>query len=280
MNKRLGSLWVIHCRRAAARFTPDRLRLASVLLSVAGVAIGCGPTKPSAVQVSAPASAVAAAPTSATAAAPPSNAPGAAPAIEAAAAAAAPSAEAAAAEIAGYAARRKRVRPVIGGCEESCERPERTLNALIAGLSHADSEQRFEALVVLFDWSQLVADGQVLGDGWAELWDDVRNHPRRDAEIRAWLLSWSAWSQRLAPSASLESMRGAQTQFEAVPGHAELMVVRLRHPALRDDTTEPEWRMVLARRGWEWLVAEVDHSPSKRPLRLERFGGSEQAGHL
>ena len=194
-------------------------------------------------------------------------------------AAAGTSAEAAA-EIAGYASRRKRVRPVIGGCEESCERPERTLNALIAGLCHADANERFEALVMLFDWSQLVADGQVLGDGWAELWDDVRNHPRRDAEIRAWLLAWSGWSQRLAPGANLSSMRGAQTRLEAVPGHADLMLVHLRHPALVDDTTEPEWRVLLTRRGWEWLVAEIDHSPSKRPLRLERFGGSEQAGHL
>lgn len=187
---------------------------------------------------------------------------------------------AAAAEVASYAARRKRVRPVIGGCEESCETPERMLNALISGLSLQGEDERLEALSVLFDWSQLVADGQVLGEPWAEMWDDVRNHPRRDAEIRAWLKSWSSWAQRLAPGARLDAMRGAQTRVEAVLGHADLMVVRLRHPALRDDTTEPEWRLLLARRGWEWLVAEIDHQPSKRPLRLEHFGGSEQAGHL
>lgn len=219
--------------------------------------------------------------TAVTAAAPAAAAPApvATPAPAPEAATATTTAEAAA-EIASYAARRKRVRPVIGGCEESCERPERTLNALIAALGKATEEERLEALGILFDWSQLVADGKVLGEHWAELWGDVREHARRDAEIRAWLQGWSAWSQRLAPGASLATMRGAQTRIEPVPGHGDLMVVRLRHPALRDDTTEPEWRLVLTRRGWEWLVTEIDHQPSKRPLQIERFGGSEQAGHL
>lgn len=189
---------------------------------------------------------------------------------------------AAAAEIASYAERRKRPRAVIGGCEESCERPESALSALIDGLTRATPELRVEALWGRVDYSQLVVDGEPRGEAWSALWQDVRHHRQREDEIRLFLLDMAALREQVAnPSSLPSSLRGAGTVLRPLPGRADLFEAQLRLPALRPEVRgEGSWRLVLVRRGWEWLLTELERAPSRRPLQPDRYGGSAATGRL
>lgn len=181
-------------------------------------------------------------------------------------------------EAARYSQRRVRKRAVIGGCEESCETPEKAMVALLSALEQPAGEARREALHALFDWSQVFEDGQSRGDRWADLWGDPAKQPERMREIEAFLDRFAAVVDGDQGAAVLARWKGGGVETRAVAERADLFEVALRMPA--GVPGEPRWRLTLARRGWEWLVVEVEHEPGRRPAPLDRVAGNVAKGKL
>ncbi len=281
----------------------DVWRLAILVLVLALATVGCGArgaAESAGPNGSAPALPTSAAPSLAASSTPPASPPPAAPMVPvvtpavalggAVTAAVAPTAaddvaeaerRAAAAEIASYAERRKRPRAVIGGCEESCERPESALSALIDALTLATAERRVEALWGRVDYSQLVVDGEPRGEAWSALWQDVRSHRQREDEILGFLGEVAALRDQAVDPAAMSSLRGAGTVLRPVPGRSDIYEAQLRLPALRPGVRgEGAWRLGLVRRGWEWLLVELDRAPSRRPFQADRYSGSVATGRL
>lgn len=153
---------------------------------------------------------------------------------------------------------RRRLRPaVIGGCGPACSTPEA---AVTFWLLQFKSPDRVAAMRPLYEWSLLQVDGENLGDHWAQLWSDDSQHAQRQQEIDAWLVKWTAWTDRVVSEHGFAQMRSTGIQLRQVD--ADHAVVQLRHPLLRDDTTLPLWRLTWQRRGDEWLLAKIEHRPT------------------
>ena len=195
-------------------------------------------------------------------------------------AAAAPGqATAVAAELAAYNERRKPKRPVIGGCVEACETPDKAVGLLFDALGQKDAKVRVEALQPLFDWSILQVDGTDKGSRWAEMWGDHKQRGARLQEIDLWLQQWSSWVGRIDETDGLVKARMGGVKIKPLPGRTDVVEVAIRHPRLRDDKTESTWRLEWTRRGYEWLVSRIDHVPSKR-LKTPSPQGSAAPGRL
>jgi hypothetical protein len=186
------------------------------------------------------------------------------------------SASAVAAELASYDERRKRKAAVIGGCNEACETPNKAVGLLFDALAAQD---RADKLRQLFDWSILHVDGVDKGSAWAEMWGEPKQRPRRDAEIDEWVAHWSSWVERMDDPTALLQTRMSGVKVRPIKGRDEVVEVRIRHPKLREDQSEPTWRFELTRRGYEWLISRVDHRPSAAKARA-RPAGSPKRGRL
>ncbi|MCB9737649.1 MAG: hypothetical protein H6747_00100 [Deltaproteobacteria bacterium] len=230
--------------------------------------LGCGRSPAPSQPAAQPAAAAVAA-----AAAQPAPAPAAATATAEAA-----GAKTAAAEAAAYSQRRVRKRAVIGGCEESCETPTALLRTLIAGLQLQAGEQRRNALHGLFEWSQLIEDGEERGEHWSDLWGEPTQHATRMREIEAFLDRFARVADGDRGAATLARWQGDGLTIRPVANRSDLQSVAVRMPDGSDG--EALWRFTLVRRGWEWLVGEVERQPSRRPAPLDRLAGSTERGHL
>ncbi len=187
---------------------------------------------------------------------------------------------AAAAEAAQYSQRRIRKRPVIGGCEESCETPERMMAAFFDALALPKGAQRRDALAVLFDWSQLRVDGDRRGERWAEQWADPAGQALRQRDIDAWLDDLGAVREQLVGDKALMQWRARGVTFTAVANRPELFDVHLRAAPVAGAAQGAMWRFVAVRRGWEWLITVVDHKASEGPAAYAGIEGSAQRGRL
>lgn len=118
------------------------------------------------------------------------------------------------------------------------------------------------ALRPLFEWSLLEVDGEPLGPRWADLWTDPGQHAARSGQIDAWLARWSSWVDRIADPQGWAQLRGRGIRVQRLEGVPDRVVVTLRRPQLRDDTTGTEWRLDLTLRGDEWLISRIDHRPA------------------
>lgn len=178
---------------------------------------------------------------------------------------------------------RRRVKPaIIGGCDEACRTPAKAVGVLIDALSQAAPDARNAALRMLFDWSVLAVDGVEHGEHWATMWGDPKQHPARDAEIDAWLAGWSRWVQRVQTPDALVQMRMTGVTIKPIGGRDDVVAVRLRHPPLRPPTArdasaavddgEPIWRLEYTQRGYEWLIARIEHRPGKARERAAPSG--------
>lgn len=175
-----------------------------------------------------------------------------------------------------YAQRRRPKPAVIGGCAEACDSPSKAIELFFDALQAADRDVRLRPL---FDWSILRVDDEEKGNRWADMWGQPRKRAQRDKEIDAWLHHWSKWVDRIAESDSLVRAKMSGVELRPLPGRQDVIEVAFRHPKLKDDTTERQWRLYMTLRGYEWLISRIDHRPSEakntRPPR-----GSAQPGRL
>lgn len=171
--------------------------------------------------------------------------------------------------------RRKRRPTIIGGCDERCETPQLAANTFFDALQRPEPAATVRQLI---DWSLLELDGDKRGDRWSDMWADRRQHPKRAAEISAWLDGWLA-TLRLAKQADLLRSRASGVQIKPLAGRTDVVEMRWRHPPLPKAGGEPEWRILWTRRGYEWLISRIDQAPSRRPLGTPPEGTSTR-GHL
>jgi hypothetical protein len=147
----------------------------------------------------------------------------------------------------------------LGGCGRACESPESAVSFFLTQLSSPDAATLLRPLV---DWSLLVVDDRDLGTQWATQWADPNLHAAREAEISKFLAEWTSWPGRSVQADGWGRMRGSGIQLRLKD--EKTAVVRLRHPQLRDDTSEPVWQLLWQQRGAEWLLSGIDHHPSQR----------------
>lgn|GEM_PF-3846660 len=152
----------------------------------------------------------------------------------------------------------KRVpRPIlVGGCLESCERPEDAVHHFIGHVLRLERDE--EVVRSFIDTSLLVHNETRHGDGWAELFLAHRLADRSDS-IERWLKEWLKWADlvvdpldRRYDDAAVKVRFKDQSQY----------VVDYQRPDLRDDSTMRPlarvWRITMKKRGLEWLVASID----------------------
>ncbi|MBI5610740.1 MAG: hypothetical protein HY902_17820 [Deltaproteobacteria bacterium] len=147
----------------------------------------------------------------------------------------------------------------LGGCGRACESPESAVSFLLTQLTSPDAATLLRPLI---DWSLLVVDDRDLGTHWAMQWADPAQRAAREAEITAFLAEWTRWPGRSLQADGWGRMRGSGIQLRLQD--EQTAVVRLRHPPLRDDATEPVWQLQWHKRGAEWLLSGIDHQPSLR----------------
>lgn len=178
-------------------------------------------------------------------------------------------------ENAAYLMRRHRDPPVIGGCEEACETPQRAVSHLLDALVGPDRE----ALRRSFDWSILVVDGEALGQRWGEMWGHMDQQAARKADIARWLQEWTAWLAQIEQPDGLARARVGGALIKPIAGRTDVVEMTFRHPKLKVARGEAIWRFEFTRRGWEWLISRIDHSPS-RPRMGASPQGSPAPGRL
>lgn len=143
---------------------------------------------------------------------------------------------------------------LIGGCREDCGDARTSFYNYMRALAKKDGGL---SAVPYLETSLMVHDGARRGDGWVELWRDHRIDERRES-IRAFSRDVGAWVERVTPD-DLEKALASGVEVEPIDEKHAL--VRFAHPPLPGDTTAPVWRFTFFKRGWEWLVSEIDTRP-------------------
>ena len=180
-------------------------------------------------------------------------------------------------EAVAYLERRKPRPAVIGGCEERCEQPQAAVELLFEKLLE---EHRVAGLYASFDWSLLEVDGEELGARWSAMWGRLAQREVRQQQIDQWLQQWSAWVDAIGDRDEIVRSRMTGIEFRALPGRSDVVEVSYRHPKLAKPRGEAIWRLYLTRRGYEWLVSRIDHSPGKHRAGRPLPAGSPSAGRL
>ena len=141
---------------------------------------------------------------------------------------------------------------MVGGCREDCGDPKTAFYNYIRAIAKRDGGA---SSIPYLEASMMVHDAKRRGDEWVELWRDMRIDERRES-IRAFAKDTAAWMERVASPDDLEKALATGVEVELGP---ETALVRFQHPPLTGpDDTAPTWRFTMYKRGWEWLVSEID----------------------
>lgn len=162
-----------------------------------------------------------------------------------------PAAQKAATErmLASHAAKRE---VMVGGCREDCGDPKTAFYNYIRAIMKKDAGA---SSIPYLEASMMVHDGQRRGSEWVDLWREMRVDDRRES-IKAFAKQTAAWIDRVPTPDDLEKALAAGVEIEQT---GETALVRFRHPPLTGaDDTAPTWRFTMYKRGWEWLVSEID----------------------
>lgn len=150
---------------------------------------------------------------------------------------------------------------LVGGCNELCEDPRLALEGFLIRVLRGDGVDEVRPWV---NTAVLVHNGQRHGDAWADLFLRHDLATRRES-IDKWLKGWLSWADRIIDPAD-RSQPGVG--IEVVEENQRRYAVLYRHPDLdpADDgsSTGAIWRIVLSKRGYEWLVAEIDETPRRK----------------
>ena len=144
---------------------------------------------------------------------------------------------------------------LVGGCMESCERPENTIRTVLRLLLQ---EKGLTALKPYFETSVLVHNGKHLGTRWAQLFTEQKL-AERNTEIDEWITGWIAWVGDIVDPADKQKF---ETGIKVIEANQKRYVILYEHPQLKSSSTVPLkgpiWRIVLKPRGLEWLISEID----------------------
>ena len=144
---------------------------------------------------------------------------------------------------------------LVGGCMESCERPENAIRTVIRLLLQ---EKGLAAVKPYFETSVLVHNGKRLGSRWAQLFTEQKL-AERNTEIDEWLTGWISWVGDIVDPADKQKF---EIGIKVAESNQKRYVILYEHPQLKSSSSVlargPVWRIVLKPRGLEWLIAEID----------------------
>ncbi len=153
---------------------------------------------------------------------------------------------------------------LVGGCNESCNTAS---DALQGFLDAVLNRKGLDAVRPFVNTAALIHNGKRHGDTWAQMFLDRKLGERRE-DIDKWLNGWLGWSDRIVDPADRTKPSAGVT---VVTENQRLYVVKYRHPDIEQAgdgrTTGPIWKIVLNRRGLEWLVMEIDETPADTIIR-------------
>jgi hypothetical protein len=141
---------------------------------------------------------------------------------------------------------------LVGGCREDCGDPKSAFYNYIRAIAKKDAGK---SAIPYLESSLMVHDGARRGDEWVALWRDMRLAERRES-VERFAAETSKWVERVESPDALEQALASGVTFEE-KGEGEALVL-FRHPPLPGDDSAPTWRYRMTKRGWEWLVSEID----------------------
>lgn len=148
---------------------------------------------------------------------------------------------------------------VVGGCRRECEEGPKAFLSYMRALSRG--EKGLHSIPFL-ETSEMVFNGQRRGDEWIELWKAGENKTRR-ASIVSFAGEAHSWLSRVAPDA-LEVSLANHVTYSEDDGPGILVFWKPPKEALSEGD-QAEWRYRIQKRGWEWLVSEIQ--TKEDPLR-------------
>jgi hypothetical protein len=140
---------------------------------------------------------------------------------------------------------------VVGGCRKECEEGPKAFLSYMRALSRG--EKGLHSIPFL-ETSEMVFNGQRRGDEWIDLWKAGENKTRR-ASIVSFAGEAHSWLSRVAPDA-LEVSLANHVTYSEDDGPGILVFWKPPKEALSEGD-QTEWRYRIQKRGWEWLVSEI-----------------------
>jgi hypothetical protein len=150
-----------------------------------------------------------------------------------------------------HAMKKARSRPVaVGGCREDCSDHRESIRKYFQSLTGEGSSEKS---ISFLEASEMVYNGERLGDRWVRQWKDGELE-RRTEEIRSFSEKIKRWAANLSPEDMERVVAGGISYGEDDdPG----FLVYFRHPPIEGDDSLPVWRYRVQERGWEWLISEI-----------------------
>ena len=147
-------------------------------------------------------------------------------------------------------AMKKKVRPVaVGGCREQCPDHLTSFRNYLEALRTEGPD----ATVPFLESTEMVHDGERLGDVWVQEWKDGALKKRTES-IRSFAQRVGGWAAKATPEALEAAMAtGISVDEDDDPGY----LIRFRHPSVEGDSSNPVWTYRIQKRGWEWLISEI-----------------------
>ena len=140
---------------------------------------------------------------------------------------------------------------VIGGCRRDCESHKESFKNYVYALLKRDQGA---SSIPFLETSEMVFNQDRLGDGWVDLWKRGQMADRREsiAEFARRVSSWVDGVDDAAVERALAT--GIEWSEDDEPGY----LIFFRHPIYKGDSTSSVWKYRIQKRGWEWLVSEID----------------------
>ncbi len=149
------------------------------------------------------------------------------------------------------AAHRKKKPIAVGGCGRKCRDYRSAFVNFIDALRARDAGR---SAIPFLETSEMVYDGERLGDRWVQLWKDGRWAERR-ADIERFAARMAAWVDHVSDDA-LDAALASGVEYAEDDGPGYLVL--FRHPPFEGDTSQPVWKVRVQARGREWLISEID----------------------
>jgi hypothetical protein len=147
---------------------------------------------------------------------------------------------------------------LVGGCNDACDEPNEAIAGFLRACAGPDNVNNVRQYV---NTAALIHNTVKHGDTWAALFMERRLGKRRK-EIDNWLNEWLGWVDRITDPADRQKVSEG---VEVVEENQQRFVANWRHPDLEPSpngvSAGPVWRIVLRKRGLEWLVAEILERP-------------------
>lgn len=147
--------------------------------------------------------------------------------------------------------------PLVGGCSDLCSNPRAGFEGFMRALLLENAPKGL-AFVRFVDTSILVDNGAGLGEQWAT-WFTQGKLPERQGGIDAWVLQMA---QRVGGKVIPDVLEAALGSAVVMQRHSSTSVkFEMVVPDRAGSANGSTWRVMVSRRGLEWLVSEIQDAP-------------------